>query len=207
MLAEKLGECCVGDGDLSDAICYEGSETLFRTAEFHSGEFKLLDISSQAVGLLCDPQSGETWWDACAGEGGKLLHLSDLMQNKGLIWASDRVEWRLRKLKQRTAQARVFNYRIAIWNGDVKLPTKTKSDGVLVDAPCSGLGTWQRNPHERWTVTLDDIGELAEVQKQLLANVAPAVKPGGKLFYSVCTMTRAETDEVVEVFGKQFPQF
>jgi 16S rRNA (cytosine967-C5)-methyltransferase len=78
---------------------------------------------------------------------------------------------------------------------------------VLVDAPCAGLGTWQRNPHARWTVTPDDVRELSEVQKQLLANVSPAVKPGGKLIYSVCTMTVAETNEVVAAFGKQFPQF
>ena len=129
------------------------------------------------------------------------------MQNQGLIWASDRVEWRLKKLKQRAARANIFNYRVAVWNGGEKLPTKTKFDGVLVDAPCSGLGTWQRNPHARWTVTPDDVRDLGEVQKQLLANVAAAVKLGGKLVYSVCTMTRAETDEVVEAFGKQFSQF
>ncbi|MBI3854017.1 MAG: RsmB/NOP family class I SAM-dependent RNA methyltransferase [Verrucomicrobia bacterium] len=207
MLAERLGECWVGDGVLNDAIRYEGSEDLFRTPEFHNGEFELQDINSQAVGLLCDPQPGETWWDACAGEGGKLLHLSDLMENRGLILASDRVEWRLKKLKQRAARAKAFNYRVAIWNGGERLPTKTKFDGVLVDAPCTGVGTWQRNPHARWTVTPDDVRELSEVQKQMLANAAAAVKPGGKLIYSVCTMTRAETDEVAEVFGEQFPQF
>ncbi len=206
ILAEELGKCWVGDGILDDAICYEGSEDLFRTAEFHHGEFQLQDISSQAVGLLCKPQPGETWWDACAGEGGKLLHLSDLMQNKGLIWASDRIEWRLKKLKQRAARAKVFNYRVALWNGGEKLPTKTKFDGVLVDSPCTGLGTWQRNPHARWTITPDDVRDLMDVQKRLLENAVPAVKPGGKLIYSVCTMTVAETNEVVAAFGKQFPQ-
>ena len=113
----------------------------------------------------------------------------------------------MKKLKQRAARAKVFNYRVAIWNGGEKLSMKTKFDGVLVDAPCSGLGTWQRNPHARWTVTPEDVSELGEVQKQVLANVTAAVKPGGKLIYSVCTLTRAETDEVVAAFGKQFPQF
>ena len=106
-------------------------------------------------GLLCDPKPGETWWDTCAGEGGKTLHLSDLMQNKGLIWASDRAEWRLQKLKRRTGRAKVFNYRSVFWDGGAKLPTKTKFDGVLVDAPCSGVGTWQRNPQARWTTTAE----------------------------------------------------
>src|SRR5690606_4715628 len=133
-------------------------------------------------------------------EGGKTLHLSALMQNKGLIWASDRAEWRLRSLKRRTGRAQVFNYRAAAWDGGPKLPTKTKFDGVLVDAPCSGVGTWQRNPHARWTTTENDVRELAEIQKRLLTNVAPNVKPGGKLIFAVCTLTRAETTEVVEQF-------
>ena len=164
---------------LPNAIAFEGETDLFKTPEFHAGEFEIQDIASQAVGWFCDPKPGETWWDACAGEGGKLLHLSDLMQNKGLIWASDRAAWRLQKLKRRTARAKVFNYRAEFWDGGAKLPTKTKFDGVLVDAPCSGVGTWQRNPHARWTTDLKDVMELAEVQKRLLANVAGSVKPGG----------------------------
>jgi 16S rRNA (cytosine967-C5)-methyltransferase len=189
---------------LSDALLYEGEEDLFKTPEFHAGEFEIQDIASQMVGLLCDPKPGETWWDTCAGEGGKTLHLSDLMQNKGLIWASDRAQWRLTKLKRRAGRAKVFNYRSVSWDGGAKLPTKTKFDGVLVDAPCSGIGTWQRNPQARWTTTVDDVRELSEIQKQLLANVAPSVKPGGKLIFSVCTLTRAETTDVVADFNAKF---
>ena len=190
-----------------EAVLYEGETDLFKTPEFHAGEFEIQDIASQAVGLLCDPKPGETWWDACAGEGGKLLHLSDLMHNKGLIWASDRAAWRLQKLKRRTARAKAFNYRAVLWVGSAKLPTKTKFDGVLVDAPCSGVGTWQRNPQARWTTTIGDVRELAEVQKRLLAHVGPSVKPGGKLIYSVCTLTRAETREVVDQFNQTQAEF
>jgi 16S rRNA (cytosine967-C5)-methyltransferase len=187
-----------------DALLFDGEEDLFKTPEFHAGEFEIQDVASQMVGLLCDPKPGETWWDACAGEGGKTLHLSDLMQNKGLIWASDRAEWRLQKLKRRTGRAKVFNYRSVFWDGGKKLPTKTKFDGVLVDAPCSGVGTWQRNPQARWTTTVNDVNELSAIQKNLLANVAPGVKPGGKLIFSVCTLTRAETTEVVDDFNAKF---
>jgi 16S rRNA (cytosine967-C5)-methyltransferase len=192
---------------LPDALTYAGETDLFKTPEFHAGEFEIQDIASQAVGWLCAPQPGETWWDTCAGEGGKLLHLSDLMQNKGLIWASDRAEWRLKTLKRRTARAKAFNYRAAAWDGGAKLPTKTKFDGVLVDAPCSGLGTWQRNPHARWTTTAQDVAELSEVQKRLLTNVAGSLKPGGKLIFAVCTLTRPETVEVVEHFTASQPEF
>jgi 16S rRNA (cytosine967-C5)-methyltransferase len=129
------------------------------------------------------------------------------MQNKGLIWASDRAEWRLARLKRRAARAQVFNYRTAAWNGDLPLPTRTTFHGVLVDAPCTGLGTWQRNPHARWTLTRADITELAEVQRRLLNHAAGSVKPGGRLIYSVCTMAREETSDVVQSFGLTHPEF
>jgi len=205
VLAEKLYQ--TKPGKIPGALIYEGDRDLFKTTEFHAGEFEIQDVASQAVGLLCDPKPGETWWDACAGEGGKLLHLSDLMQNKGLIWASDRAEWRLQKLKRRAARAKVFNYRSALWDGGEKLPTKTKFDGVLLDAPCSGIGTWHRNPHARWTTTPNDVVELAEVQKRLLTNAAPSVKPGGKLIYAVCTLTQKETAGIAEAFSVSHPDF
>jgi len=192
---------------LPEALLYRGEEDLFKTPEFHAGEFEIQDIASQVVGMLCAPSPGETWWDTCAGEGGKTLHLSDLMQNKGLLWASDRAEWRLQKLKRRTGRAKAFNYRSVFWDGGKKLPTKTKFDGVLVDAPCSGIGTWQRNPQARWTTGENDVRELSAIQKNLLANVAPSVKPGGKLVFSVCTLSRAETTEVAEAFTTSQPDF
>jgi 16S rRNA (cytosine967-C5)-methyltransferase len=203
-LCEKLGAAKLMKDLLPDAIHYKGEEDLFKREEFHAGEFEIQDIASQAVGWLCAPKPGETWWDTCAGEGGKTLHLSALMQNKGLIWSSDRADWRLKNLKRRAARAQVFNFRSAVWDGGAKLPTKTKFDGILVDAPCSGVGTWQRNPHARWTTTLQDVQELAAIQKQLLANAAPNVKPGGKLIYAVCTLTRSETMDVVADFNAKF---
>lgn len=207
-LAETLGDCWIPPGEaFADTVEYSGVEDLFRTTEFQAGEFELQDIASQAVGLLCEPKPGETWWDVCAGEGGKTLHLSDLMENKGLIWASDRAEWRLKKLKLRTGRAQCFNYRSVLWNGGAKLPTNTKFDGVLVDAPCSGVGTWQRNPHARWTTSPEDVAELSDVQFQLLSRAAVAVKPGGKLIYSVCTLTRAETRSVADKFALAQSEF
>ncbi len=207
-LAEALGDTWIADNPLlAEAVEYLGAEDLFRTREFQSGQFEIQDVASQAVGLVAAPKPGETWWDACAGSGGKTLHLSDLMQNKGLIWASDRAEWRLKKLKLRTARAKCFNYRSVVWDGGAKLPTRTKFDGVLVDAPCSGMGTWQRNPHARWTVVPNDVRELAVIQHQLLAHAAPSVKPGGKLIYSACTLAHAETMDVAASFEQQFLNF
>ena len=207
-LAEKLGDCrMLGKDWLADTLEYRGRSDLFHTREFHAGEFEVQDLSSQAVGLICAPRPWETWWDACAGEGGKTLHLSDLMANKGLIWASDRAGWRLATLKRRAARAGVFNYRAVAWEGGPRLPTKTKFDGVLVDAPCSGIGTWHRNPHARWTTTAEDVKELSEVQQAILLHAAAGVKPGGKLVYAACTLADAETKGVVEGFERQCSQF
>jgi 16S rRNA (cytosine967-C5)-methyltransferase len=207
-LARKLKDAHVlAAEELTDTIRYEGREDLFRTAQFHAGEFELQDLSSQLVGIICRPEFGQTWWDACAGEGGKLLHLSDLMRNKGLIWATDRAQWRLKILKRRAARAHVFNYRVAPWGGEERLPTRTKFDGVLVDAPCSGVGTWQRNPHARWTTSPEDVRELADLQGQLLRHASRAVKPGGKLVYAVCTLTRLETVELAKTFSAERGDF
>lgn len=205
-LAKKLGRVCRQNPALPEALFYEGKADLFRIPEFHAGEFELQDLSSQMVGAVCHPQPGETWWDACAGEGGKTLHLCDLMRGRGLVWASDRAEWRLEKLKRRAARAKAFNYRAVLWENNAELPTKTKFDGILVDAPCSGTGTWQRNPQARWTTTPEDVTELAALQKELLVKAASALKPGGRLIYSVCTLTRAETVEVQRDITARFPE-
>ncbi len=204
ILSEKLGT--TWKSPLPDAVLYLGLEDLFRRPEFHAGEFEIQDLNSQAVGFLCSPQPGQTWWDACAGQGGKTLQLSGLMENKGLIWASDRSASRLQQLKRRAARAQVFNFRSALWDGGAKLPTKTKFHGILLDAPCSGLGTWQRNPHARWTTTPQDVQELASIQLKLLNHAAPALRPGGKLVYSVCTLTGAETSGVVDQFSRAHPE-
>ena len=193
-------------GALTTAFSYSGITDLYRTDGFQSGEFEIQDLASQLVSHAAAPQPGETWWDACAGEGGKTMHLSDLMNNKGLLWASDRSLRRLAKLKERAARAKVFNFRTAPWEGGAKLPTKTKFDGILVDAPCSGVGTWQRNPHARWTATPKDVQELAVVQRHLLENVCHSLKPGGRLVYSVCTLTRAETTAVADAFTAAHPE-
>ena len=192
--------------DLS-ALRYRGPDDLHKAAGFQSGSFEIQDLSSQLVGHACAPDPGATWWDACAGEGGKALHLSDLMRNKGMLWATDRSVRRLSVLKKRAARAGMFNYRTAVWTGASPAPFRTPCDGVLVDAPCSGVGTWQRNPHARWTTSIEDVRELTAVQTALLGNAARSVKVGGRLLYSVCTLTRSETTGVADNFEASHRDF
>jgi 16S rRNA (cytosine967-C5)-methyltransferase len=205
-LAQALGDARLHPV-IPDALWYGGAEDLFQTAQFRNGDFEIQDLSSQIVSHLCSPQPGETWWDACAGEGGKTLHLCDLMQNKGTVWASDPAQWRLNILKRRAARARLFNYRLKPWTHEHQLPTKTKFDGILVDAPCSGIGTWGRNPHARWTTKPSSIRRMAEIQSQILTKIADSLKPSGKLIYSVCTLTDVETHEIAEIFEATHPNF
>lgn len=207
-VAEAIGgEAGAGGSRLPDAVRYAGTTDLFRTSAFREGRFEIQDIASQAVGLVCQARPGEMWWDACAGEGGKTLHLADMMENRGVVWASDRSRRRLAVLRRRAARAGLFNIRIKPWGQSDRRPVGGLFDGVLVDAPCSGVGTWGRHPQARWTTTPEDVRELAEVQKRLLASAAEAVKPRGHLVYAVCTLTEAETSGVADAFGKEHPEF
>lgn len=201
-----LGACAPAPAPATHAFSYTGPKDLFKTVEFHHGLFEIQDLSSQLVGHACAPVPGETWWDACAGEGGKTLHLADLMRGKGVVWASDRSARRLAHLRKRAARAEAYNTRTVEWSGGPVLPTKTKFDGILLDAPCSGVGTWQRHPHHRWTTTPTNVAELAELQRQLLEHAAPALKPGGRLIYAVCTLTRTETTDVAAAFTAAHPE-
>jgi len=206
-LAKTLGHCEPAAHPLApDALRYSGSADLYVSDAFNSGEFEIQDLASQIVGALCTPKPGETWWDACAGEGGKSLHLADQMQNKGTLWCSDRSHRRLDTLKRRFGRAQLYNYRLAPWETPDTLPTKTKFDGILVDAPCSGIGTWARNPDARWTTTAQDVEELASVQRGLLDKVAGSLKPGGRLIYAVCTLARRETTAVAAAFSAAHPE-
>lgn len=210
ILATALGDCAPPPEayplPCPDALRYTGRKDLFKTPEFQDGRLEIQDIASQAVGAECAPKPGETWWDACAGEGGKSLHLADQMANKGVVWCTDRSARRADVLKRRFSRAGLFNYRLVAWDGTERLPTKTKFDGILLDAPCSGVGTWRRKPDARWTMTPDDVAELAGVQRRMLEAVAGSLKRGGRLVYSVCTMTRAETTSVAAAFGAAHPE-
>jgi len=197
-------------GPVPDSVEFRGLKDLFKTPGFHKGEFEIQDVASQAVGHCCvptPPATEERWWDMCAGEGGKTLHLGDLLAGKGTVLATDRAEWRLDRLQQRISRARLLGVRWAAWEDAQPIPGDGGFDGVLVDAPCTGLGTWGRNPHARWTVQPKDVEELTARQLALLGRGAEAVKPGGQLVYSVCTLTRAETSGVCEAFRKAHADF
>ena len=174
---------------------------LYTTPEFKRGWFEIQDLASQEIGLVCLPKSGERWWDACAGAGGKALQLAALMERKGSVVATDIREYKLEDLKLRARRSGFPNIRTKGWNGKALRPNERyRFDGVLVDAPCSCSGTWRRNPDGRWTLTIEELKELTDLQLGILNNAASAVKPGGVLIYGTCSLFEEENRGVVERF-------
>ncbi len=173
---------------------------VYHQPAFEHGRFEIQDLAAQAVGLVCDPDPGERWWDVCAGAGGKALHLAALMHGKGLVVASDVHDFKLKETVRRARRSPFRNLTTRSWDGK-HIPGKPASfDGVLVDAPCSAIGTWRRNPDARWTLDRAAIPRLAALQAELLHTAAAGVRVGGALVYSVCTLTPDETVQVVRPF-------
>ncbi|HEY5653289.1 MAG TPA: methyltransferase domain-containing protein [Pontiella sp.] len=171
-----------------------------------TGQFVVQDIASQCVGLVCAPQKDGDWWDCCAGSGGKAMHLIDLMQ-EGKVLASDIRLSALKELKKRARKHGIKSIRTQQFNAANDEPFTKTFDGVLVDAPCSGWGTWNRNPDARWRTSRRDVIQCATRQLKILSNAKWCVKPGGILVYAVCTITRPETEEVVMNFLDQHENF
>lgn len=172
------------------------------------GQLEIQDIASQAIGLAADPQPGSAWWDVCAGAGGKALHLADLAGNKIKILASDVRDSSLTEAEKRARQAGAAqNLRFQRLDAKRDPLPKILFDGVLVDAPCSGTGTWARNPDARWRFDSHSIGSLAETQSAILLRAADAVKPGGTLFYATCSFLTDENAGVLEPFMKARSDF
>lgn len=171
-----------------------------------SGQYVVQDLASQCVGLAADPQKGGDWWDCCAGAGGKSLHLADIM-GEGKVLSTDVRIPALKELKKRARKYGIKGIRTQPFNAVNDEPFTKVFDGVLVDAPCSGWGTWNRNPDARWRASRRDVVQCATRQLKILNNVKWCVKPGGLLIYAVCTYTRPETEEVVMNFLDQHEDF
>lgn len=162
------------------------------------------DVISQCVGCLCDPKPGQSWWDMCAGAGGKTLHLADLMEGRGHILATDIRESALKELDRRARAMRVPGLHLRLLRPDAT-PPGAPFDGILVDAPCSGLGTWGRNPDARWRTSLENVQRSAATQLTLLNRAFTYLKPGGRLIYATCSVTNLEGPDVIHAFMRANP--
>ncbi|MBD2083857.1 16S rRNA (cytosine(967)-C(5))-methyltransferase [Coleofasciculus sp. FACHB-542] len=174
---------------------------------FSEGWWTVQDSSAQLVSYLLDAQPGEVVIDACAAPGGKTTHIAELMEDRGTVWACDKTASRLRKLQENAK--RLSLHSIQIQEGDSRnLPQFiNQADRVLLDAPCSGLGTLHRHADARWRQTLQTVQELSILQGELLDRVATWVKPNGILVYATCTLHPLENEGVVRAFLERYPQW
>ena len=174
---------------------------------FLEGWYEIQDEGSQLVSQIADPHTGEIVIDACAGAGGKSLHMAQLMKNEGEIIAIDVDKYRLTELEKRAKRAGVSIIKTKLNKNLRAEEFHRKADLVLVDAPCSGVGTIRRSPWMKWGITEPLVGQYAEKQKNILSFNSQFVKPGGKLVYATCSLFRKENDEVVNHFLNSFPDF
>ena len=191
-------------------IRLEGKPSIARHPLFMDGSVEVQDEGSQLLGFLVQPKRGEMVADFCAGAGGKTLLLGALMRSQGRLYAFDVAEKRLAKLKPRLARSGLSNVhpvRIESEN-DIKVKRLAgKLDRVLVDAPCSGLGTLRRNPDLKWRQTAQSVAELTVKQAAILHAASALVKTGGRLVYATCSLLAAENDAVVSAFLAAHPEF
>lgn len=181
---------------------------LFRTDAFQQGWFEMQDAGSQVIGALLPVASGQKVVDFCAGAGGKTLQLAVSMQNKGSLIACDVSEARLNRMRPRLARAGVDNVRIMplVSEADARLKKlRGSQDAVLVDAPCSGSGTWRRSPDMKWRDM--ELTVLNATQLSVLTSAAKLVREGGYLVYATCSLMQCENEAVVDAFLAQHPDY
>jgi 16S rRNA (cytosine967-C5)-methyltransferase len=186
---------------LKDALVLERRSNVFSSPLFKKGFFEIQDAASQLVAPLLDVQEGMRVVDACAGAGGKTLHLASLMNQKGRIIAMDTEEWKLDELKKRARR-----------NGATTIETRhidsTKAikrlydsaDRLLLDVPCSGLGVLRRNPDAKWKLQIEFLQSIQKVQAEILQNYSKIIKKGGKMVYATCSVLPSESEMQVQKF-------
>ncbi len=193
-----------------DALLLVRRQNVFQSKAFKSGLFEMQDFSSQQVALMLAPEPGMRVVDACAGGGGKTLHLAALMQNRGSLIALDTHAWKLDELRHRARRAGAGNIETRpIESRKTVKRLYNSADRLLLDVPCSGLGVLRRNPDAKWKLTPESIENLRVVQQDILQSYSPIMKPGGRMVYATCSILPSENQEQVEKFlaseaGKNF---
>jgi 16S rRNA (cytosine967-C5)-methyltransferase len=177
---------------------------------FTEGKIEVQDEGSQLLSYLVAPKRGHMVADLCAGAGGKTLALGALMRNTGRLYAFDVSEKRLNNLGKRLKRSGLSNLNAQVISNENDLKLKRlngKFDRVLVDAPCSGLGTLRRNPDLKWRQTQHDIDELNIKQKNILSRAAKLAKVGGRVIYATCSLLQEENEAIAESFLEANPDF
>ncbi len=199
-----------------DALQLVKRQNIFSTKEFKEGLFEVQDAGSQLISLFLNPLPGQKVIDACAGAGGKTLHLAALMQNKGRIISLDTESWKLDELKKRAKRAGANNIETrlidtstsSVTAGSVTIKLlENFADCVLLDVPCSGTGVVKRNPDAKWKLNSEVIEKTKQLQYQILKEYSVMLKSGGKLVYSTCSILPSENQLQVQRFLSENKNF
>jgi 16S rRNA (cytosine967-C5)-methyltransferase len=188
----------------------QGKPALQKHPLFLDGSVEVQDEGSQLLGLMLAPKRSEMVCDFCAGAGGKTLLLGALMRGSGRLYAFDTSEKRLGKMKPRLVRSGLQNVQALLiaHERDAKVKRLAgKFDRVLVDAPCSGLGTLRRNPDLKWRQSAESVAELTQIQHDILESAGRLVKPGGRLVYATCSLLVVENEDIVAAFLAAHPEF
>lgn len=184
-----------------DALKLTQRSNVFKTEAFKMGYFEVQDASSQLVAEFLDIKPGMKVVDACAGAGGKTLHLAALMGNKGSLIAMDIYESKLKKLKIRAKRNGVHNIDMRVIDSTKPIKKlKDKADRLLIDAPCSGMGVIRRNPDSKWKLQPEFLNKIRGTQQQILQEYSKMLKPGGKMVYATCSILPSENQAQVQEF-------
>ncbi|HMB62101.1 MAG TPA: methyltransferase domain-containing protein [Eudoraea sp.] len=193
-----------------DALQLRERSNVFTTEAFKNGLFEVQDASSQRVAPFVEVKPGYRVIDACAGAGGKTLHLAALMENKGQLIALDIYGNKLKELKRRARRSGAHNIETRIIDSTkVVKKLQNSADRLLIDAPCTGLGVLRRNPDAKWKLQPEFLDKVTELQQEILRSYSRMVKPGGKMVYATCSILPHENSSQVASFlaseeGKTF---
>ena len=191
-------------------IRVQGRPAINRWPQFEKGDIEVQDEGSQLLALLVGPKRGEMVIDFCAGAGGKTLLLGALMRSTGRLYAFDVSAKRLAKAKPRFARSGLSNVVPVVIDSENDVRVKRlagKAHRVLVDAPCSGVGTLRRNPDLKWRQHPGTVADLIDVQRRILASASRCVAPGGRLVYATCSLLQEENGDQAEFFLANHPDF
>ena len=186
--------------ELPDALVLTQKKNVFLTDAFKNGLFEVQDAASQLVAPFLDVEPGMRVIDACAGAGGKSLHLAALMRNKGQLLVMDTEAWKLEELKRRARRNGISNIEPRAIEAKTIRRLRQSADRLLLDVPCTGLGVLRRNPDTKWKMKPDFLNKIREIQFEILQNYASMVKVGGKMVYATCSILPSESEEQVQRF-------
>jgi 16S rRNA (cytosine967-C5)-methyltransferase len=187
--------------EFKDALILAERQNIFTRQQFRDGLFEVQDAGSQSIALFLQVQPGMRVVDACAGAGGKTLHLASLLENKGRIIALDTEQWKLDELKKRARRAGAGNIETRLIDSSKVIKRLENSvDRLLLDVPCSGLGVIKRNPDAKWKLSPEFIDEVKILQQKILTEYSVMVKKDGLMVYSTCSILPSENQEQVKKF-------